>query len=162
MDLIRDEQNPITASKKLVDHSLARFSTDNLSCMIVRFDKAALLERQNNKENPIGVEGDNTNVGGNVSEADRIVSSTKQKIAEGDTPAIGISASNSGRGHDPVPIDGGDGFKPTIIEGPVEEEPPSLEDSDAPEVTADAIPNPGGLVTPESTSPNTARPPSTS
>ncbi|KAI1451116.1 PP2C-domain-containing protein [Annulohypoxylon stygium] len=162
VDLIRDEQNPITASKKLVDHSLARFSTDNLSCMIVRFDKAALLERQNNKENPIGVEGDNTNVGGNVSEADRIVSSTKQKIAEGDTPAIGISASNSGRGHDPVPIDGGDGFKPTIIEGPVEEEPPSLEDSDAPEVTADAIPNPGGLVTPESTSPNTARPPSTS
>ncbi|XDG00552.1 hypothetical protein ABKA04_000167 [Annulohypoxylon sp. FPYF3050] len=162
VDLIRDEQNPITASKKLVDHSLARFSTDNLSCMIVRFDKAALLERQNNKENPIGVEGDNTNVGGNVSEADRIVSSTKQKIAEGDTPAIGISASNSGRGHDPVPIDGGDGFKPTIIEGPVEEEPPSLEDSDAPEVTADAIPNPGGLVTPESTSPNTARSPSTS
>ncbi|KAI0902564.1 PP2C-domain-containing protein [Annulohypoxylon nitens] len=162
VDLIRDEQNPITASKKLVDHSLARFSTDNLSCMIVRFDKAALLERQNNKENPIGVEGDNTNAGGNVSEADRIVSSTKQKIAEGDTPAIGISASNSGRGHDPVPIDGGDGFKPTIIEGPVEEEPPSLEDSDAPEVTADAIPNPGGLVTPESTSPNTARPPSTS
>ncbi|KAI1094393.1 PP2C-domain-containing protein [Rostrohypoxylon terebratum] len=162
VDLIRDEQNPVTASKKLVDHALARFSTDNLSCMIVRFDKAALLEHQNNKENPIGVEGDNNSAGGNVSEADRIVSSTKQKIAEGDTPAIGISASNSGRGHDPVPIDGGDGFKPTIIEGPVEEEPPSLDDSDAPEVTADAIPNPSGLVTPESTSPNTARPPSAS
>ncbi|KAI1452096.1 PP2C-domain-containing protein [Annulohypoxylon moriforme] len=162
VDLVRDEQNPVTASKKLVDHALARFSTDNLSCMIVRFDKAALLEHQNNKENPIGVEGDSTNAGGNVSEADRIVSSTKQKIAEGDTPAIGISASNSGRGHDLVPIDGGDSFKPTIIEGPVEEEPPSLEDSDAPEVTADAIPNPDGLTTPEATSPNTVRPSSTS
>ncbi|KAI2471492.1 PP2C-domain-containing protein [Annulohypoxylon bovei var. microspora] len=162
VDLVRDEQDPATASKKLVDHALARFSTDNLSCMIVRFDKAALLENQNNKDNPIGVEGDNTNTGGKVSEADRIVSSTKQKIAEGDTPAIGVSASNSGRGHDLVPIDGGDSFKPTIIEGPVEEEPPSLEDSDAPEVTADAIPNPGGLVTPETTSPSTAAPPSAS
>lgn len=150
----------MAASKKLVDHALARFSTDNLSCMIVRFDKAALLENQNNKDNPIGVEGDSTHTGGKVSEAERIVNSTKQKIAEGDTPAIGVSASNSGRGHDLVPIDDGDKFKPTIIEGPVEEEPPSLEDSDAPEVTPDAIPNPGGLVTPEATSPNTTGPPS--
>ncbi|KAI0131581.1 PP2C-domain-containing protein [Hypoxylon sp. NC0597] len=162
VDLVRDEHDPVVASKKLVDHALARFSTDNLSCMIVRFDKAALLEHQNNKENPIGVEGDSTSAGGKVSEADRIVSSTKQKIAEGDTPAVGVSASNSGRGHDPLPIDDGDSFKPTIIEGPVEEEPPSLEDSDAPEVIADAIPNPGGLVTPEATSPNTAEPPSSS
>ncbi|OTA93267.1 hypothetical protein M434DRAFT_73519 [Hypoxylon sp. CO27-5] len=162
VDLVRDEQDPVVASKKLVDHALARFSTDNLSCMIVRFDKAALLEHQNNRENPIGVEGDSTSTGGKVSEADRIVSSTKQKIAEGDTPAVGVSASNSGRGHDPLPIDDGDSFKPTIIEGPVEEEPPSLEDSDAPEVVADAIPNPGGLVTPEATSPNTAEPPSSS
>ncbi|KAI1212337.1 PP2C-domain-containing protein [Annulohypoxylon truncatum] len=162
VDLVRDEQNPVNASKKLVDHALARFSTDNLSCMIVRFDKTALIEHQTNKENPIGVEGDTTSAGGNVSEADRIVSSTKQKIAEGDSPAIGISASNSGRGHDLVPIDGGDSFKPTIIEGPVEEEPPSLEDSDAPEVTADAIPNPSGLATPEATSPSAARPPSAS
>ncbi|KAI2639812.1 PP2C-domain-containing protein [Hypomontagnella submonticulosa] len=160
VDLVRDEQDPVAASKKLVDHALARFSTDNLSCMIVRFDKAALLENQNNKDNPIGVEGDSTHTGGKVSEAERIVNSTKQKIAEGDTPAIGVSASNSGRGHDLVPIDDGDKFKPTIIEGPVEEEPPSLEDSDAPEVTPDAIPNPGGLVTPEATSPNTTGPPS--
>lgn len=152
----------MTASKKLVDHALARFSTDNLSCMIVRFDKAALLENQHNKENPIGVEGDSTGVSGKVSEADKIVSSTKQKIADGDTPAIGVSASNGGRGHDPIPIEDGDTFKPTIIEGPVEEEPSSLEDSDAPEVTADAIPNPDGLVSPEATSPNTTEPTSKS
>ncbi|XXH04951.1 hypothetical protein Hte_011374 [Hypoxylon texense] len=158
VDLVRDEQDPVAASKKLVDHALARFSTDNLSCMIVRFDKAALLENQHNKENPIGVEGDSTGVSGKVSEADKIVSSTKQKIADGDTPAIGVSASNGGRGHDPIPIDDGDTFKPTIIEGPVEEEPSSLEDSDAPEVNTDAIPNPGGLDTPEATSPNTTEP----
>ncbi|KAI2626450.1 PP2C-domain-containing protein [Hypoxylon sp. NC1633] len=162
VDLVRDEQDPVSASKRLVDHALARFSTDNLSCMIVRFDKTALLEHQNNKENPIGVEGDTTSTSGKLSEAEKIVISTKQKIAEGDTPAIGVSASNSGRGHDPIPIEDGDTFKPTIIEGPVEEEPPTLEDSDAPEVTPDAIPNPGGLITPEATSPSTSGPSSVS
>lgn len=152
----------MAASKKLVDHALARFSTDNLSCMIVRLDKAALLENQHNKENPIGVEGDIVTASGKVSEAEKIVRSTKQKIADGDTPAVGISASNSGRGHDPIPIEDGDTFKPTIIEGPVEEEPTSLDDSDAPEVTPDAIPNPSGLITPEATSPNTTAPTSKS
>ncbi|KAI2785251.1 PP2C-domain-containing protein [Daldinia loculata] len=158
VNLVRDERDPAAAAKKLVDHALARFSTDNLSCMIVRFDKAALLENQNNKENPIGVEGDSSGAGGKISEADKIVISTKQKIAEGESPAVGVSASNSGRGHDLIPIDDGDAFRPTIIEGPVEEEPSSIEDSDAPEITADAIPNPGGLATPDSTSPNTTGP----
>ncbi|KAH9903541.1 PP2C-domain-containing protein [Xylariomycetidae sp. FL2044] len=161
VDHVRDIQDPVAASKLLVDHALSRFSTDNLSCMIVRLDKAGLLETQNNKENPIGVEGDLTAVTSKVSEADRIVSSTKQKIADGDTPAVGVSASNSGKGHDPVPIDDAEAFKPTIIKGPVEEEPNTpVFDSDAPEVTADAIPNPGGLVTPEATSPNPATAPS--
>ncbi|KAI0180218.1 PP2C-domain-containing protein [Hypoxylon sp. FL1284] len=162
VDLVRDEQDPVAASKKLVDHALARFSTDNLSCMIVRFDRAALLEHHHNNESPIGVEGDSTSAGGKVSEADKIVSSTMQKIADGDTPAIGISASNSGRGHDPIPIDDGDTFKPTIIQGPVEEEPASMEESDAPEVNSDAIPNPGGLATPEATSPKSTGPSSNS
>ncbi|KAI0123910.1 protein phosphatase 2C [Xylariales sp. AK1849] len=143
VDLVRDVQDPSAASKLLVDHALARFSTDNLSCMVVRFDKVALLETQ--KEKPIGVEGDNSDVGGKVSEADKIVSSTKQKIAEGGTPALGVSASNSGRGHDPMPISDGETFKPTALKGPVEEEPGLAEDSDAPEVTQDAIPDPGAL-----------------
>ncbi|KAF3209566.1 Protein phosphatase 2C 1, partial [Orbilia oligospora] len=39
VDLIRTVQDPQDASKALVDHALARFSTDNLSCMIVRFEK---------------------------------------------------------------------------------------------------------------------------
>jgi protein phosphatase PTC1 len=102
--------------------------------MIVRFDKQAILESQNNRDNPIGVEGDSShNVSGKVSEADKIVSSTRQKIAEGGTPAVGISASNSGRGHDPVPIEDGEKtttFTPSVIEGSVEEEPSSLGDSD--------------------------------
>lgn len=102
--------------------------------MIVRFDKQALLENQNNRDNPIGVEGDSAARSGHVSEADKIVISTKQKIAEGGAPAVGISATNSGRGHDSVPAEGGDAsFVPTMIEGSVEEEPSSIDDS--PEVT---------------------------
>lgn len=38
VDLIRQVQDPQEASKMLVDHALRRFSSDNLSCMIVRLD----------------------------------------------------------------------------------------------------------------------------
>lgn len=137
VDLVRDIQEPVIAAKKLVDHALSRFSTDNLSCMIVRFDKQALLENQNNKDSAIGVEGDATTAAGTVTETEKIVTATKQKIAEGSTPAVGISASNFGRGHDPTPIEDGDKtqFVPTTIEGSVEEEPVVL--SDSPEATPD-------------------------
>lgn len=119
-----------------MDHALARFSTDNLSCMIVRFNKHQLLENQNNT---IGVEGDATTAAGKVTETEKIVSATKQKIAEGAAPALGVSASNSGRGHDPVAVvedtKSFSSFAPTLIDGPVEEEPSSIADS--PEVTPD-------------------------
>jgi protein phosphatase PTC1 len=101
--------------------------------MVVRFDKQQLLENQNST---IGVEGDASTATGKLTETEKIVSTTKQKIAEGAAPAVGISASNSGKGHDPVPVEDGDkssSFTPTIIEGPVEEEPSSIDDS--PEVT---------------------------
>lgn len=152
VDLVRDISEPNTAAKLLVDHALSRFSTDNLSCMIVRFDKTAILETQ--KDKSIGVEGDEG--GGNVSEADKILSSTKQKIAEGGTAAVGISASNSGRGHDPIPISDGETFKPTSLEGPLEEEPGSIDDSDAPEVTKDTIADAASLAV---SSPDSDRPP---
>lgn len=135
VDLIRNVQDPVSAAKILVDHALAHFSTDNLSCMVVRFDKQQLLE---NRNNTIGVEGDAGTATGKVTETEKIVSATKQKIAEGAAPAVGISASNSGKGHDPVPPEDGDkslSFTPTIIDGPVEEEPSSIDDS--PEVTPD-------------------------
>lgn len=38
---MRDMPDPAAAARHLVDHALSRFSTDNLSCMIVRFDKEA-------------------------------------------------------------------------------------------------------------------------
>ncbi|KAK3379715.1 phosphatase 2C-like domain-containing protein [Lasiosphaeria ovina] len=129
VDLVRNIQEPAAAAKLLVDHALARFSTDNLSCMIVRLDKMALLDNQNNKDNAIGVEGDPATASGKVSEVEKIVSTTKQKIAEGGTTPVGVSASNSGRGHDPAPLEDGEPtFTPTLIEGSVEEEPSSIEE----------------------------------
>ena len=105
--------------------------------MIIRFDKQAVLENQINKDNAIGVEGDASTTAGKVSETEKIVGTVKQKIAEGDAPALGVSASNSGRGHDPVPLeDGNTSFTPTIIEGSVEEEPSSIDES-GPEATPD-------------------------
>ncbi|KAI0441701.1 phosphatase 2C-like domain-containing protein [Xylaria telfairii] len=143
VDLIRDKTDAVAASKLLVDHALARFSTDNLSCMIIRFDKAAMLG-QNSRDRHIGVEGDSTGESGKVSEAEKIVSSTRQKIAEGDAPAVGVSASNSGRGRDPTPIEEVDTFKPTVIKESVEEEPASVVEEeevvvDAPEVSAKGV-----------------------
>jgi len=135
VDLVRNIQEPVAAAKLLVDHALARFSTDNLSCMIVRFDKDALLESQTGGgDNLIGVEGDQSAAAGRPSEADKIVGGTKLKIAEGAAPAIGVSASNSGRGHEPIPMDDDATFTPTAIDGAVEEEPGSMSDDSA-EVT---------------------------
>ncbi|KAK9777700.1 putative PPM-type phosphatase domain-containing protein [Seiridium cardinale] len=142
VDLVRNIEDPSQASKLLVDHALTRFSTDNLSCMVVRFDKVALMETQ--KDKAIGVDSDVTDGLGKVSEAEKIVSLTKQKIADG-IPAVGVSGSNSGRGHDPIPLGDSETFKPTALKGPVDEAP---EDSDAPEVTKEALPNPGSYLSP--------------
>ncbi|KAM0635776.1 hypothetical protein ACHAPW_001444 [Verticillium nonalfalfae] len=134
VDLVRNVEDASTAAKNLVDHALNRFSTDNLSCMVVRFDKAALLESQNDKDNAIGVELATRS--GKSSEADKIVRDTKQKILDGDVPAVGVSASNSGRGQDPGSAP--DDFKPTTLDGTVEEEPGPV-DAAGPEETSPEV-----------------------
>jgi protein phosphatase PTC1 len=134
VDLVRNVHDPVAAAKLLVDHALSRFSTDNLSCMIVRFDKQALFENQNNKDKAIGVEGDAVTASGKITETEKLVSTTKAKIAEGGAPAVGVSASNGGKGHPSEHESGDKGFTPTVIDGPVEEEPASIDD-DSPEAT---------------------------
>lgn len=126
VDLIRDVKDPIAASKLLVDHALSRFSTDNLSCMVVRFEKEALIQHQHNKD--LGVEAEKGTA--RVSEVDKLVGETKAKIADGSAPAVGVSPSNSGRGHEPIPV-GEEEFVPTQLDGAVlEEEPASISDSE--------------------------------
>lgn len=87
VDLVRTIADPQTASKQLVDHALARFSTDNLSCMIVRFDNNALRARRT--EASIGVQGDAATGTKGESEADALVESVKRQIDEtGEVPPM--------------------------------------------------------------------------
>ena len=83
VDLVRHTHDPQAASKQLVDHALARFSTDNLSCMIVRFDNKALQQTVERKAEPIGVEGDpsSTEKGG-ISEADAIIKEARKSMGD--------------------------------------------------------------------------------
>ena len=78
---MRHTNDPQAASKQLVDHALARFSTDNLSCMIVRFDNKALQQTVERRKEPIGVDGDplSTRKGG-ISEADAILKEAKKNM----------------------------------------------------------------------------------
>ena len=77
VDLIRNVKDPQAASKVLVDHALARFSTDNLSVMIIRFDSKIL---QSNAASNIGVETDPAaKAKGAVTEVELIVDEAKRQ-----------------------------------------------------------------------------------
>ncbi|KAJ9604211.1 mgpp2cl-1, protein phosphatase 2C-like protein 1 [Cladophialophora chaetospira] len=75
VDLVRGTQDPQAASKALVDHALARFSTDNLSVMIVRFDPQKL---QTNTKLDIGVETGANKDKTAISEVEMIVGAARR------------------------------------------------------------------------------------
>ncbi|EXJ78885.1 protein phosphatase [Capronia coronata CBS 617.96] len=75
VDLIRNERDPQVASKMLVDYALARFSTDNLSVMVVRFDPQKL---QQNTKIDIGVENEATKDKSAISEVEMIVGEARR------------------------------------------------------------------------------------
>ncbi|KAK4994775.1 mgpp2cl-1, protein phosphatase 2C-like protein 1, partial [Elasticomyces elasticus] len=82
VDMIRNITDPQAASKLLVDNALARFSTDNLSIMVVRFETSLVQRVVERKTEPIGVEGDPARPLGGISEADAIVLESKKKLDE--------------------------------------------------------------------------------
>lgn len=82
VDLVRHTNDPQLSSKHLVEYALARFSTDNLSCMVVRFDNKALQHNVERKTEPIGVEGDPPSALGGISEADAIVKEAKKSMGD--------------------------------------------------------------------------------
>ncbi|KAL1297722.1 hypothetical protein AAFC00_006266 [Neodothiora populina] len=82
VDLIRSIQDPQAASRALVDHALARFSTDNLSCMVVRFDNHAVQQTVDRKAEPIGVEGDPPTQRGSITETEAIIGKQKEILHE--------------------------------------------------------------------------------
>ncbi|KAG5979505.1 hypothetical protein E4U55_005095 [Claviceps digitariae] len=137
VDLVRDVHDPILASKQLVDYALSRSSTDNLSCMIVRMEHetpaTGLAKTTSEKE--AEAEPDALV---KVSEAEKIVLETKQKIAEGTTPAVGVSASNSGRGYDVSPKDGNELVVTTLDEAVKEEHEPEDDTVDHAEAAPEA------------------------
>lgn len=81
----------------LVDHALTRFSTDNLSCMVIRFDSKLVQSTVERKTDLIGVEGDPT-VKGGVTEIEKIVSEARRKSGSGPsgTGAGGVGAAVAG------------------------------------------------------------------
>lgn len=93
VDLIRGINDPQHASKVLVDHALARFSTDNLSCMVIRFDSKAVQQTATNQSQNIGVDGDPATQTGGISEAEALVMESKKMLDE------------SGEGLDRIPSD---------------------------------------------------------
>lgn len=73
----------------LVDHALSRFSTDNLTCMVVRFDANLIRDVVERRSEPIGVEGDPlSQVKGGISEADKIVEGAKKRLENAESGAV--------------------------------------------------------------------------
>lgn len=104
--------------------------------MIVRLDKEALAQSQTRSDPEPEA---NNGAAAKVSEADKIIMDTKQKIADGTTPAVGVSASNSGRGYDSASPQE-EGFVPTNLDDALVEEPATIEDADSPELAAGESP----------------------
>ncbi|EZF27948.1 hypothetical protein H112_00191 [Trichophyton rubrum D6] len=82
VDLVRNTKDPQAASKILVDYALSRFSTDNLSCMIVRFDTKATAEEASRQASPKDLNNTGDSSKKTMSEADRIVEMARKNAAD--------------------------------------------------------------------------------
>ena len=91
VNLIRETHDPQIASKQLVDHALSKFSTDNLSCMVVRFDNRAVVQTVERQKEPIGVEGDQK---GGMSEADAIVKEARKSMGDIGRGSLALDGAN--------------------------------------------------------------------
>ena len=89
VDYVRNTQDPQEASMALVSHALSRFSTDNLSVMIVRFDPKKL---HTNTATDIGVESETTHEKGAISEVEMLVSEARQLSSAGDGASSAVSS----------------------------------------------------------------------
>ncbi|KAL4953983.1 phosphatase 2C-like domain-containing protein [Aspergillus filifer] len=81
VDLIRNVPDAQEASKILVDHALARFSTDNLSCMVIRLDGDRHREVASRTVDSAVTEGKLANRSSGISEADKIVEGARKSMA---------------------------------------------------------------------------------
>lgn len=75
VELVRNIQSPQEASKVLVEHALGKFSTDNLSVMVVRFNSQKVRD---NTSLDIGVEHETGRDKTAISEVEMIVSEARR------------------------------------------------------------------------------------
>ena len=101
--------------------------------MVVRLNKSALVSATKDSSAAIGVEGDPPSLPGKISEVEKIIGDAKRKVQEDGIPGVGVSGSNSGKGHDPKSPEEEEQFKRISMEKVVEEEP-GLVEGDAPEM----------------------------
>jgi protein phosphatase PTC1 len=103
--------------------------------MIVRFNKSALMTATKEPASAIGVEGDPNSIAGKISEADKIVGEARRKVQEEGVPGIGVSGSNSGKGHElKMPKEEEEIGRRRNMEKVVEEEPSLVQSDGSPEV----------------------------
>lgn len=81
VDLVRNVSDAQEASKILVDHALGRFSTDNLSCMVIHLDADRHREVSSRTTDPVVPESKPSKPGRGFSEADRIVEGARKSMA---------------------------------------------------------------------------------
>ncbi|KAL4782225.1 phosphatase 2C-like domain-containing protein [Aspergillus varians] len=81
VDLVRNVSDAQEASKLLVDHALARFSTDNLSCMVIRLNSDRHREVARRTVDSAAVEGKTANLDRAISEADKIVEGARKSMS---------------------------------------------------------------------------------
>ena len=101
--------------------------------MLVRLNKSALITTSKDSAAAIGVEGDPLSQSGKISEAEKIVIEAKRKVQTDGFTSLGVSGSNSGRGHDPKAIEE-DAPGRISMEKVVEEEPDLVGGEAGPEV----------------------------
>ncbi|KAL4973984.1 phosphatase 2C-like domain-containing protein [Aspergillus desertorum] len=78
VDLIRNVSDAQEASKILVDHALARFSTDNLSCMVIRLNADRHREVASQA---VDLTGSEISPSRGLSETDKIVEGARKSMA---------------------------------------------------------------------------------
>ncbi|KAK3680178.1 mgpp2cl-1, protein phosphatase 2C-like protein 1 [Recurvomyces mirabilis] len=116
VDLVRHTQDPQHASKQLVEHALARFSTDNLSCMMVRFDSKAVQQTVAREVEPIGVEGDPATKRGGVSEAEALVAESQHQLEASGEKLDHIPTKELMEGHEQGVVEPGPELNPEALQ----------------------------------------------
>lgn len=107
--------------------------------MVVRLNKGAHLDTVKNKHEAIGVEGDPSSLPGKISEVEKLVGDAKRKVQAEGIPGVGISGSNSGKGHDSAVPKEDEAFSRVSMEKVVEEEPGLTDEADTPEMAVDGV-----------------------